>query len=278
MERAIEKESASSSNSKPIPDSVMEAVKRTSKNIDDLSSNVDEFFSLYSADVFPEMGPLQQAQSLLLLAKATTTLFTLRLRCKGVNPDEHPVKLEFERLSLYQEKLQYLMDLNKAPLRPSATINPQAATRFIEHSLPNLTPEQRRSMREISKGEGPRIKSTYELIFRNSLLLTKPCEVHARLIVDDLFKHLLRVPAYEEDAQIVHKPCSKLLLLPLNFDEVKFDYEEYTVLSVFSYESKVAPCFAVKFVCCRRINRLEKDQLAGSFMYNSAAKTRKMFL
>ncbi|KAK4368851.1 hypothetical protein RND71_012643 [Anisodus tanguticus] len=53
----------------------------------------------------------------------------------------------------------------------------------------------------------------------NSLLLTKPCKVHARLIVNDLFKHLLRVPAYEGDAQIVHKPCSKLLLLPLNFDE-----------------------------------------------------------
>ncbi|KAK4368852.1 hypothetical protein RND71_012644 [Anisodus tanguticus] len=166
MERAIEKESATSSNSKPIPDSVMEAVKRTSKNIDDLSSNADEFLSLYGADVFPEMGPLQQAQSLLLLAKATTTLFALRLRCKGVNPDEHPVKLEFERLSLYQEKLQYLMDLNKAPLRPSATINPQAATRFIEHSLPNLTPEQRRSMREISKGEGPRIKYVERLVHK----------------------------------------------------------------------------------------------------------------
>ncbi|XP_060172169.1 uncharacterized protein LOC132603228 isoform X1 [Lycium barbarum] len=158
MEIVTKKESGSSSNSKAIPDSVMEAVKRTSKNIDDLSNNLDEFLSLYGADVFPELGPLQQAESLLLLAKATTTLFALRLRCKGVNPDEHPVKLEFERLSLYQEKLQYLMDLNKAPLRPSATINPQAATRFIEHSLPDLTPEQRRSMREISKGEGTRIK------------------------------------------------------------------------------------------------------------------------
>ncbi|XP_059286198.1 uncharacterized protein LOC132039704 isoform X1 [Lycium ferocissimum] len=159
MEIVTKKESGGSSScSKAIPDSVMEAVKRTSKNVDDLSNNLDEFLSLYGADVFPEMGPLQQAQSLLLLAKATTTLFALRLRCKGVNPDEHPVKLEFERLSLYQEKLQYLMDLNKAPLRPSAMINPQAATRFIEHSLPDLTPEQRRSMREISKGEGTRIK------------------------------------------------------------------------------------------------------------------------
>lgn len=82
MERVIEREIGSSSSSssrnsssKAIPDSVMEAVNRTSKNIDVLSSNVDQFLSLYGADVFPEMGPLQQAQSLILLAKATTTLF-----------------------------------------------------------------------------------------------------------------------------------------------------------------------------------------------------------
>ncbi|PHT26910.1 hypothetical protein CQW23_33485 [Capsicum baccatum] len=83
MERVTEKEcgssTSSSKSSKPIPDSVMEAVKRTSKNIDDLSSNVDELLSLYGADAFPEMGPLQQAQSLILLAKATTTLFALSL-------------------------------------------------------------------------------------------------------------------------------------------------------------------------------------------------------
>ncbi|KAF3623557.1 hypothetical protein FXO38_12197 [Capsicum annuum] len=170
MERVTEKEcgssTSSSKSSKPIPDSVMEAVKRTSKNIDDLSSNVDELLSLYGADAFPEMGPLQQAQSLILLAKATTTLFALRLRCKGINPDEHPVKLEFERLSLYQEKLQGLMDLNKAPLRPSARINPQAATRFIEHSLPDLTPEQRKNMIEISKGDGPRIKCVERIVHK----------------------------------------------------------------------------------------------------------------
>lgn len=168
MEKATEKDcgGSSSSSSKPIPDSVMEAVNRTSKNINDLSSNVEELLSLYDADVFPEMGPLQQAQSLLLLAKATTTLFALRLRCKGINTDEHPVKLEFERLSLYQEKLQQLMELNKVPLRPSARINPQAATRFIEHSLPDLTPEQRKNMKEISKGEGPRIKYLERIVHK----------------------------------------------------------------------------------------------------------------
>ncbi|XP_058082484.1 uncharacterized protein LOC131230602 [Magnolia sinica] len=40
------------------------------------------------------------------------------------------------------------------PLRPSTTINYQAATRFIEHSLPDLTAEQKQSMQDISRREG----------------------------------------------------------------------------------------------------------------------------
>ncbi|KAF7830362.1 nuclear nucleic acid-binding protein C1D [Senna tora] len=45
----------------------------------------------------------------------------------------------------------------EAPLRPSTTLNYQAATRFIEHSLPDLTPEQRQNMRNLSRGERPKV-------------------------------------------------------------------------------------------------------------------------
>ncbi|KAL6556563.1 hypothetical protein OROGR_005851 [Orobanche gracilis] len=144
-------------SSKVMPESVVAAVKRTSSNIDEVKSNLEEFLFCCTNETLSRMEPLERAQALLLLAKATTTLFAVRLRCKGVDPDDHPVKKEFERLSLYQEKLQQCMDMNKAPLRPSATINPQAATRFIEHSLPDLSSEQKQSMRKISQGESPRI-------------------------------------------------------------------------------------------------------------------------
>ncbi|XP_027181138.1 nuclear nucleic acid-binding protein C1D [Coffea eugenioides] len=141
-----------------VPESVMEAVKRTSINIEEVGIFFDDFLSLCDNDVLSQMNPLERAQSLLLLAKITTTLFTLRLRCNGVNPDEHAVKSEHERLSLYQEKVQRCIELSKAPLHPSATINAQAATRFIEHSLPDLTREQKQSMREISRRQGTTIK------------------------------------------------------------------------------------------------------------------------
>ncbi|KAK3039606.1 hypothetical protein RJ639_029305 [Escallonia herrerae] len=141
-----------------IPEAVMEAVRRTSNSLDEFEAQFAEIVALCKPEVLARLDPLERAQSLLLLAKATTTLYTLNLRCSGVHPDDHPVKLELERLSLYQEKLERFIDLSKAPLRPSATLNSQAATRFIEHSLPHLTPEQRQSMREISRGEGPKMK------------------------------------------------------------------------------------------------------------------------
>ncbi|XP_075638518.1 uncharacterized protein LOC142610289 [Castanea sativa] len=141
-----------------IPDSVMDSVNRTLANVEDVQTHLLNFLSLYDPHVLSQMPPLQRAQTLLTLAKATTTLYTLRLRCTGVHPDDHPVKSELERLSLYEDKLERLIDLSKAPLRPSATLNSQAATRFIEHALPDLTSEQKQSMRSISRGEGPTIK------------------------------------------------------------------------------------------------------------------------
>ncbi|KAJ4838940.1 hypothetical protein Tsubulata_042303 [Turnera subulata] len=145
-----------SSSSSVVPESAVEAVTRTLANVEQVQSHLLEFLSLADdPDVLTEIPPLQRAQSLFMLAKATTLLFALKLRCSGIDPAEHPVKTELERLSLYEDKLERSVDLSKAPLRPSTSLNYQAATRFIEHSLPDLTPEQRRSMRNISTGKGP---------------------------------------------------------------------------------------------------------------------------
>ncbi|TVT99647.1 hypothetical protein EJB05_54973, partial [Eragrostis curvula] len=59
-----------------------------------------------------------------------------------------------ERLNLWQEKLNRFEDWDKAPLRPTTTLNTQAAARFIGHSLSHLTSDQKRSMQAISRGGG----------------------------------------------------------------------------------------------------------------------------
>ncbi|KAK4277251.1 hypothetical protein QN277_015272 [Acacia crassicarpa] len=138
-----------------VPESVMDAVNQTLANVEEVQSHLHEFLSLSDPEVLAQMPPLQRAQSLFLLAKITSTLYTLKLRCSGVHPDDHSVKSELDRLSLYEDKLNRIEDLSKAPLRPSTTLNRQAATRFIEHSLPDLTPEQRQNMRSLRRGDRP---------------------------------------------------------------------------------------------------------------------------
>lgn len=65
-----------------VPESVMDSVKRSLVNVEDLGTNFLEFLSLSDPDVLAQMHPLQRAESLLLLAKATTTLFTCNKKRK----------------------------------------------------------------------------------------------------------------------------------------------------------------------------------------------------
>ncbi|XP_014499869.1 nuclear nucleic acid-binding protein C1D [Vigna radiata var. radiata] len=141
------------SESGAVPEPVMDAANATLSNLQLLRTHFNDFLSLSEPQTLSQMPPLQRAHVLFILAKITSTLLELNLRCSGVHPDDHPIKSELDRMNLYEDKLERMVDLSKAPLRPSTTLNYQAATRFIEHSLPDLTSEQRENMRNISRGE-----------------------------------------------------------------------------------------------------------------------------
>lgn len=144
-------------SSSVVPSDIIESLEAINTNCEEVESNLREVLAACDPDVLAELSPLDRAYTFLTLAKAVATLFTLQLRCSGDSPDEHDVKTELERLDLYTNKVEYYIDMNTA--RPTTTLNAQAATRFIEHSLPDLTTEQRRDMRDISRGMGPNRKS-----------------------------------------------------------------------------------------------------------------------
>ncbi|CAA6661679.1 unnamed protein product [Spirodela intermedia] len=162
-----------------VPESVVEAMGRTLSGIRDLESNMQQFLAIAEPDVLAELPPLHRAQVFLVLAKCASVLFSVRLRCSGIRPEDHALRLELERVSLCEEKFHQYGDWSRAPLRPSTTINYQAATRFIDHSLPDLTAEQRRSMRDISRrgavngrnseSRGSRKKRKYETSDKKSV-------------------------------------------------------------------------------------------------------------
>ncbi|KAK9130354.1 hypothetical protein Sjap_010841 [Stephania japonica] len=142
----------------PIPEAATVAVNATLANIDNVRFQLNKFMSISDADVLAQMGPLERAKLFLVLARTVSTLVALKLRCSGICPFDHPVQKELERLKLYQKKLDQCIGLSKEPLRPSVALNHQAATRFIEHSLHDLTAEQKQNM-SISRGDA--VKSRF---------------------------------------------------------------------------------------------------------------------
>lgn len=63
-----------------VPEKVMDSVKKTLDNVEKVQTHLLPFLSIAETDVLAQMHPLQRAQSMLLLAKATTNLFA----CKNI--------------------------------------------------------------------------------------------------------------------------------------------------------------------------------------------------
>lgn len=70
-----------------IPESVMDSVQTTLANVEDVRTHLLQFLSLSDPDVLAEMPPLQRAQALFSLAKATATLFTRNFPFSCCFPD-----------------------------------------------------------------------------------------------------------------------------------------------------------------------------------------------
>ncbi|CAG7860180.1 nuclear nucleic acid-binding protein C1D isoform X1 [Brassica rapa] len=175
-----------------VPESATEAVKQTLSHLEELKPQLEQMMtSLAKPEALSQMQPLQRAKTMYLLAEATTTIFTLRLRCTGVNPDDHRVKSEIERLNVYREKLHLCMDRSKEPLRPTTVLNRQAATRFIEHSLPDHTSTQKQNIRDLSIGE----KSS--MTYSETAAKKRKCQSDERQSVQSTAKEFLEKAARE---------------------------------------------------------------------------------
>ncbi|CAD6265707.1 unnamed protein product [Miscanthus lutarioriparius] len=129
-----------------VPPSVVSAAEQTLAAAESVGDHLSHLLAAAAADpdAVAELPPLLRARAFLAVAQAATSLLG------GTAPS---TLLLLERLSLWQEKLNQFEDWDKAPLRPTTTINTQAAARFIGHSLSHLTSDQKRSMQEISRGE-----------------------------------------------------------------------------------------------------------------------------
>ncbi|CAI5536802.1 unnamed protein product [Closterium sp. Naga37s-1] len=107
-----------------------------------------------------DLAPMDRAKTHLVTAHAAASLFCLVLRSYGMAPSEHGVAKDMARIDSYVHKVR-LADTaggagDGAVGAPTSSLNVAAANRFIVHAIPDLTPEQRRLVREAGKKRRPR--------------------------------------------------------------------------------------------------------------------------
>ncbi|XP_056423896.1 nuclear nucleic acid-binding protein C1D [Hyla sarda] len=115
-------------------------------------TNVDEMLnkmmSVPRSELLQKIDPLEQAKLDLVSAYTLNSLFWVYLTTQGVNPKEHAVKGELERIRSYMNRVKEITDRKKA-----ARLDKGAAQRFIKHALSDPTPEEATPAKKKSKSK-----------------------------------------------------------------------------------------------------------------------------
>ncbi|XP_062375926.1 nuclear nucleic acid-binding protein C1D [Sardina pilchardus] len=77
-----------------------------------------------------KLDPLEQAKLDLMSAYALNSLFWMYLVTQGINPKEHGIKQELERIRAHMNKVKEITDRKKA-----ARLDKGAAGRFVRNAL-----------------------------------------------------------------------------------------------------------------------------------------------
>lgn len=77
-----------------------------------------------------QLDPLDQAKLDLMSAYTLNSLFWMYLVTQGVNPREHGIKQELERIRTYMNRVKEITDKKKA-----ARLDKGAASRFVRNAL-----------------------------------------------------------------------------------------------------------------------------------------------
>mmetsp|Transcript_23506 Transcript_23506/g.39385 ORF Transcript_23506/g.39385 Transcript_23506/m.39385 type:complete len:193 (+) Transcript_23506:236-814(+) len=137
-------------NSKQLPAEATECLEKFENALSSIEKNLQPLLGVSSRQLESQLKPLERAELHVTLAFAANALFGMYLKTQGVPMAEHPVKRELDRVQMYQQKVERA----KFTERPrTGALNVDAANRFITHSIPDLSADQKKRLREINQRE-----------------------------------------------------------------------------------------------------------------------------
>ncbi|XP_036608976.1 nuclear nucleic acid-binding protein C1D [Trichosurus vulpecula] len=112
----------------------LSAFENSLRSVDEMLKTM---MSVSRNELLQKLDPLEQAKLDLVSAYTLNSMFWVYLATQGVNPKEHPVKQEIDRIRIYMNRVKEITDKKMA-----AKLDKGAASRFVRNALWEAKPEK----------------------------------------------------------------------------------------------------------------------------------------
>ncbi|KAM3862831.1 nuclear nucleic acid-binding protein C1D [Diretmus argenteus] len=112
------------------PSEIEEQLKAFDSSVNSVNTMLQTMMSMPRNDLLQKLDPLDQAKLDLMSAYTLNSLFWMYLVTQGINPREHGIKQELERIRTYMNRVKDITDKKAA-----ARLDKRAAARFVRNAL-----------------------------------------------------------------------------------------------------------------------------------------------
>ncbi|XP_029305875.1 nuclear nucleic acid-binding protein C1D [Cottoperca gobio] len=121
---------AAESRTEDYPDEIDEQLTGFDASVSSVKTMLGKLMAMPRNDLLQKLDPLDQAKLDLMSVYTLNSLFWMYLVTQGINPREHAIKQELERIRTYMNKVKEITDRKKA-----ARLDKGAAARFLRSAL-----------------------------------------------------------------------------------------------------------------------------------------------
>ncbi|XP_068183731.1 nuclear nucleic acid-binding protein C1D [Antennarius striatus] len=134
---------AADGNTEDYPYEIDEQLTGFDSSVSTVKAMLEQLISMPRNELQQKLDPLEQAKLDLMSVYTLNSLFWMYLVTRGVNPREHGIKQELERIRTYMNKVKEITDKKKA-----ARLDKGAAARFVRNAL--YEPDEKDSRKKVA--------------------------------------------------------------------------------------------------------------------------------
>ncbi|XP_069568374.1 nuclear nucleic acid-binding protein C1D [Brachyistius frenatus] len=138
------------------PHEIDEQLAGFDSSVNSVKTMLDKLMSMPRKEPQQKLDPLDQAKLDLMSAYTLNSLFWMYLVTQGLNPREHAIKQELERIRTYMNRVKEITDKKKA-----ARLDKGAASRFVRNALYEAEDKESRKKAASKKAAGTPASSPY---------------------------------------------------------------------------------------------------------------------